>query len=145
MNIILYNTSDPKIKVTKTLSSAVTITGEPHEILSDVECSIAFTVSQLATIKSHNYAYIGDLGKYFYISPEFEINGQRIVAHFREDVLMSNAAAIRAQSCTISKNANLANSYLYDNAYQLQSYEIVSTLKFPHGLTNNSIILMTIG
>ena len=145
MNVVLYSTTSPKNKVTKTLSGAVTITGEPHETISDIEFSLRFTISQLTTIKSKNYAFISDTGKYYYISPNYEIDGQTVIAHFKEDCLMSNASAIRAQTCTISRNEKLANSYLYDNAYQLKTYEIVSTKKFPYGLTDESIILMTIG
>lgn len=145
MNIILYKTTDPKIKVTKTLTSASTITGEPHEMLSDVEFKVKFTINQLATLKASNYAYVADLGKYFYLSPNVEIENQTVIATFKEDVLMSNASKIRAQTCTISKNENIANAYLYDSGYQLKSYNIVSTKIFPAGLTNNSIILMTIG
>lgn len=145
MTINLYNTSDPKIKVTKTLTGSTTITGEPHEIISDTEFSLRFTISQLSTLKAHNYMYSSDMGKYFYISPNFEVEKQTVIAHFKEDVLMTNASKIRAQTCTISKNQNLANAYLYDSAYQLKTYNIISTKMFPNGLTDNSIILMTIG
>ena len=58
---------------------------------------------------------------------------------------MNFKAEIRANSCTVSKNANIANAYLYDNGYQLKGYNIVATRAFPSGLTDESIILMTIG
>lgn len=145
MNVVLYSTSSPKNKVTKSLSGSTTITGEPHEVISDIEFSIRFSISQLATIKTKNYAYFADTGKYCYLSPNYDIDGQTVIAHFKEDVLMTNASAIRNQTCTISRNEKLSNAYLYDNAYQLKTYEIVSTRKFPHGLTDESIILMTIG
>ena len=145
MNVTLYNTSSPAIQVTKTLTNSTTIAGEPHEKVSETEFSIKFTISQMATLKTHNYAYVEDLGKYFYLSPNFDIENKTVIAHFKEDVLMSNASKIRAQTCTISKNEKLANSYLFDNGYQLKSYKIISTFPFPVGLTDNSIILMTIG
>lgn len=145
MNIVLYSTVSPKNKVTKSLTGATTITGEPHEIISDMEYNIRFSISQLATIQSKNYAYVADLNKYFFLSPNYEIQNQTVIVNFKEDVLMSNAQAIRAQQLTVSRNENIANSYLYDNGYQLKTYEIVSTKKFPHGLTDETIILMTIG
>lgn len=145
MTIKLYTTSSPKCKLQKSLSGETTITGEPHEKISDTECNIRFTVSQLATIKSKNYAYIPETAKYYYISPNYEIDGQTVIVNLSEDVLMSNRSQILAQTCTITKNENLSNAYLYDEGYKLLAYKNIVTKEFPNEIRNDTIILMTVG
>ena len=74
-----------------------------------------------------------------------DIQNQTVIITCKIDVLMSYRTKILSNTCTISKNENLSNAYLYDNGYQLLSYKNIVTKKFPSGLTDNSIILMTVG
>lgn len=145
MNIILYSTTSPAIQVNKALTQRASITGEPHEIISDKEMTLRLTIGNLANVKASNYCFIAETGKYYYINPDYKIENQSIIIALREDVLMSFKTELLAQTCTVSRNENIANAYLYDNGYQLKTYKIVSTKKFPRGLTTDSIILMTIG
>ncbi len=145
MNITLYTTTSPRIQISKVLSGAVAISGEPHEIVSETEMSLRLSIDRLASVKASNYCYIGDTGKYYYISPNYEIDNHTVIINLKEDVLMSFKSQIYAQTCTISRNERQANSYLFDNGYQLLAYKNIVTKKFPSGLTDNSIILMTTG
>lgn len=145
MNIKLYNTTSPKIKVLKSLSPIADITGEPHEFVSDKEMTLRLSVGHLQGVKGSNYCYITETGKYYYISPDYKIENKSVIIALKEDVLMSYKNQILAQTCTISKNEKYSNSYLYDDGYQLLAYKNIVTKTFPRGLTDNSIILMTVG
>lgn len=144
MNIKLYTTSSPAIKVNKALSLVADITGEPHDNVSDMEMRVRFTIEKLPNVKSANYCYIGDTAKYYFLV-NYEIENHSVIAYLKEDVLMSYKSQLLAQTCTISKNEKYSNSYLYDDGYQLLAYKNIVTKAFPSGLTNNSIILMTVG
>lgn len=145
MNIKLYSTTSPAIKVNKALVQKSDITGEPHEIVSDKEMTLRLAIGNLASVKASNYCYIGETGKYYYINPDYKIENQSVIIALKEDVLMSFKTAIYSQTCTVSKNENSSNSYLYDDGYQLLAYKNIVTKEFPQGLTDNSIILMTVG
>lgn len=145
MNIKLYKTTDPVNKVNKALTAVADINGEPHEKVSETEMQIRLTISKLANVKGSNYCYIAETNRYYYISPNYEIENQTVIIYLKEDVLMSLKTQLLSQTCTISRNEQLANAYLVDNAYQLKTYKNIFTRSFPNGLTDNSIILMTIG
>ena len=145
MNITLYSTNSPMIQVNKSLTQRASITGEPHEIISDKEMTLRLTIGNLANVKLSNYCLIPETGKYYYINPDYKIENQSVIIALKEDVLMSFKTQLLAQTCTISKNENIANSYLYDDGYQLLAYKNIVCKSFPNGLDNDTLILMTIG
>ena len=144
MNIILYNTNSPKNKLDKTLTQIASITGESNESIGKVNTSFILSKDHIANVKNSNYMYSDVTGKYYFII-DYEIKNQTIKLIAKQDVLMNFKTAIRSNTCTVSRNQNIANAYLYDNGYQLKAYNIVATRPFPSGLTTESIILMTIG
>lgn len=145
MNIVLYSTSSPAIQVNKSLTQRASITGEPHEIVSDKEMTLRLAIGNLANVKASNYCYIGDTGKYYFINPDYKIENQSVIIALKEDVLMSFKSQLLAQMVTVSRNENLSNAYLYDNGYQLLAYKNIVTKTFPVGIDTDTIILMTIG
>ncbi len=144
MNIVLYNTTSPKNKLNKSLTQVADITGESNESIGCVTTSFTLSSAYISQVQNSNYLYSGVTGKYYFIE-NYEIKNQTIKIFAKQDVLMNYRTQILNNSCTISKNEKISNAYLYDNGYQLKTYEIVSTKKFPHGLNDNTIILMTIG
>ena len=144
MNIVLYHTNSPKNKVNKSLTQVASITGESNESIGAINTSFTLSKDYINNVKNSNYLFSGVTNKYYFIQ-NYEIKNQTIKIFAKQDVLMTYKTALLSQTCTISRNENLANAYLYDNAYQLKTYNIVCARKFPQGLTNNSIILMTIG
>lgn len=145
MNVKLYNTTSPKIQVNKTLNLVADIDGEPHDIVSETEMTLRLTVGHLQGVQGSNYCYVADTGKYYFISPNYQIEGHSVIINLKEDVLMSLKTQLLAQTCTITRNENLRNAYLYDEAYQMLAYKKIVTKKFPSGIDNNTIILMTVG
>ena len=144
MNITLYKTSSPKNQLNKSLTQVANITGESNESIGNVNTSFILSSAHLTNVKNSNYLYSGITGKYYFIT-DYEIKNQTVKIIAKEDVLMSFKTQILTNTCTISKNENIANSYLADNGYQIKTYKDIFTRKFPRGLTTDSIILMTIG
>lgn len=144
MNIVLYSTNSPKNALDKTLTQVASITGESNESIGKVNTSFTLSKNYINDVKNSNYLYSDVTGKYYFIE-NYEIKNQTVKINAKQDVLSNYKVSIRSNTCTVSRNANIANAYLYDNGYQLKTYNIVSTKLFPRGLTDNSIILMTIG
>ena len=144
MNITLYRTSSPKNKVNKSLTTIASITGESNEAIGKVNTSFILSKDHISNVKNSNYMYSDVTGKYYFIE-NYEIKNQTIKIIAKQDVLMNYKNNILSQTCTVSRNENISNAYLYDNGYQLKAYNIVATRPFPSGLTTESIILMTIG
>ena len=144
MNIKLYKTNSPKNKVLKSLTLIADMDGESNISIDERNVSFVLKSTNLANVKNSNYLYSTTTGKYYYIL-DYEIKNQTITLKCKEDVLMSYKTEILAQTCTISKNEKYSNSYLYDDGYQLLAYKNIVTKTFPGGLTDNSIILMTVG
>ena len=145
MNIILYSTSSPAIQVSKALTQRASITGEPHEIVSDKEMTLRLAIGNLANVKASNYCYIPETEKYYYINPDYKIENQSVIIALKEDVLMSFRSQLLTQTCTVSRNEQLSNAYLFDNGYQLLAYKNIVCKMFPVGIDTDTIILMTIG
>lgn len=144
MNIKLYNTTSPRNKLSKTLNLVADITGESNINVGEHNTQFILSKGHLIGVKGSNYLYCEDTEKYYYIE-DYDIQNQTVIITCKIDVLMSYRTKILSNTCTISKNENLSNAYLYDNGYQLLSYKNIVTKKFPSGLTDNSIILMTVG
>lgn len=145
MNIKLYNTASPKIKVNKTLNLVADITGEPHDIVSETDMSVRLSIGHLQGVQGSNYCYIASTGKYYFISPNYQIDNQSVIVNLHEDVLMSLKTELLAQTCTISKNEFLSDSYLYDDNYKIDGYSNIVTKEFPQGFENESMVLLTVG
>lgn len=145
MNIKLYNTTSPKIKVNKTLNLVADITGEPHDLVSETEMSVRLSIGHLQGVQGSNYAYIASTGKYYFISPNYQIDNQSVIVNLKEDVLMSLKTQLLVQTCTISKNEFISDAYLYDENYKIDGYSNIVTKEFPQGFENESMVLLTVG
>lgn len=144
MNIKLYNTSSPKNQVTKALNLIADITGESREDIGELDCRYTLSVGHLIGVKASNYLYSSDTGKY-YFRTGYTIENQHVIVTCHEDVLMTFDQQLRAQSMTISRNANLSNAYLLDNGYQLLAYDNCVARQFPNEINQDTILLMTVG
>lgn len=144
MNIKLYNTTSPRNKLSKSLNLVADVTGESNINVGEHNTQFILSKGHFISVQGSNYLYCTDTSKYYFIE-NYEIQNQTVIITCKIDVLMSYRTQILNNTCTISKNENISNAYLYDNGYQLLSYKNIVTKKFPVGLTNDSIILMTVG
>lgn len=144
-SIQLYNTADDPRVVGKTKSTV----GGAHAITLKDGCSIdeptvSLTISA-SSIANANYAYIGDFGRYYWIRDRKSLVNGVVELVLESDPWESFASQLRACPATISRNENASNGYLLDDSYQLLAYNTVVTRLFPQGMTDESMILMTVG
>lgn len=147
MNITLYAIQDDYRKLQKTVGTAlVTLTGDLHEKVSDVQLVVRVPGSAAASVGAANYAFIDTLGKY-YFREQFEIENNTLLIHLKEDVRMNFATQILATECTVARleNEKKANAYLLDENYQAKAYKKHVQRNFPNSIDNFSFILMTVG
>ena len=64
MTILFYSVSDRKNRLSKTLGTATSLTGTLREPVSLTDPEILI---ESATVPAYNYAYISDLGRYYFI------------------------------------------------------------------------------
>lgn len=144
MNIKLYNTTSPRNKINKTLNLVADIDGESNENIGDHDTTFLVSSGHLQGVMGSNYLLSGINGKYYYIE-DYEIINQTVLLKCKEDVLMSFKTQILSNTCTISRNEFIADSYLYDDNYKIDGYSKIVTKEFPIGFTDESIILLTSG
>lgn len=144
MKITLYNTTSENIRVVKSLTKILDI--ENAKVLSNnnlLNLQIFIKRDLVSDFNKINYLYIDSYKRYYFVDVTIE-NGF-LVLNCSVDVLMTYKSAILNLTATITRNENLKNGYLEDKNYNIMSYENIVCKTFPNGLTNDSIILMTVG
>lgn len=86
MTILFYSVSDRKNKLSKTLGTATTLTGTLREPVSLTDPEILI---ESATVPSYNYAYISDLGRYYFIESVVAEQYKLFRIRLHVDVLMT--------------------------------------------------------
>lgn len=143
--INLYNQTSDRNVISKTtgtviLSAADCIARDGFSVRSG-----AVTLQTDTNISKCNYAYISELGRYYYID---DITIQRAGVYILDltvDVLMTFASSIRALKGTIDRQESIYNGYIADYGYKALNYSAIVTKEFPNGMTNDQLILMTVG
>lgn len=145
ISIQLYSVSDdPRV-----VGKGKTAIGGAHTITLKDGCSVdmptvSLTISASA-IANANYAYIGAFGRFYWIRDRKSLINGVVELTLESDPWESFASQLRNCQATILRNENVSNGYLMDNQYQLLSYNTVVTREFPAGLTDESMILLTVG
>ena len=143
MVIKLYkNASDPKA-LTKILNDELKLTGVARDPVNVVNPVIEVEADN-TTLAGYNYAYIEDYHRYYFLEPQGDSYNLNTIV-LRSDVLMTAAAWLRARQATITRNEKLYNSYLTDPSFNAYAYKNIVTRSFPSGITQDNIILMTVG
>lgn len=145
MNISLYiNKSDPRV-LSKNISSSTVLsyTGTARDVFDVMGGDI--TIATPTDISKYNYCYISDVSRYYFITNIKVIRDGVWQLSLKIDVLMTYNAAIRALSGTVERNTNVNNGYISDPEYKALTYSNIVTKAFPNAMTNDSIILMTVG
>lgn len=144
MKIILYNTTSENNRLAKSLTKILDI--ENAKVLSSnnlLNLQIFIKRDLVSDFNKINYLYIDSYKRYYFVDVTIE-NGF-LVLNCSVDVLMTYESAILNLTATVTRNENLKNGYLEDKNYNIMSYENIVCKTFPNGLTNDSIILMTVG
>lgn len=146
MNIKLYNTTSPRNKLNKTINLVADIDGESRIEMDEHTPNFILSSGHLTGVKGSNYMYCTDTKKYYYIE-NYRVENQTVRIIAKVDVLMTYKTQILSNTCTIAKNenGNIADAYLYDENYKIDSYSNIVTKEFPNGFDDESMILLTTG
>ena len=144
MKITLYNTTSENNRLNKNLTKILDIENAKVMNTSNLlNLQIFIKRDLVSDFNNINYLYIDSYKRYYFVDVTIE-NGF-LVLNCSIDVLMTYKSAILNLTATITRNENLKNGYLEDKNYNIMSYENIVCKTFPNGLTNDSIILMTVG
>lgn len=147
MKITFYKTTSDKRCITKSLmfiaeKENVKIIKNSNYI-TDIELTF-YIDDNFDLLKESNYCYIDSFNRFYYIE-NMHIDKNLLHLKMHVDVLMSFADKIKNIECTITRNENLSNAYIYDSEYETLAYEQVVIKSFEKGLERDSIILLTVG
>lgn len=143
MNIKLYKcVSDPKT-VNKILNSELVLTGIAKDPVNAANPIIELEGDN-DTLAGYNYAYIQDWARYYFVTPQADSYNLNTFV-FTTDVLMTAKPWLLSRLATVSRNEKLYNSYLTDPDFNAYAYRNIVTKAFPTGITDDNIILMTVG
>lgn len=146
MNLVLYsNTSDNNV-VSKSITQLKSMTGTLREACSITDPVIKVEGLTASQLKSANYAYISDFGRYYFITNIICV-GLLYEIHMHVDVLMSYASGIRSQTAVISRqqNKNLYNLYLQDGVFKTYANPNYQIKQFPNGFDTQQFIFCVAG
>lgn len=110
---LLYTTDDPKTatKTTNVVANNVSITPKANlDILAPVVL-LQYNADYLGA----NYAYIPDLGRYYYIRDQILSPGKQIALQLYIDVRMSWDAGIRGCSGVVVRSQSVGSNYFPDD------------------------------
>lgn len=133
MNISLYQTSSSNNTLFKSLASEKTLQG----ILRS-ECSVLTPIIEIETdtnISAYNYAYIGDFGRYYYITDIVAVTDRLWKVSLKCDVLMSYANEISSLQVNVKRQKTEFNLMLEDNQLPLYADDRIQCYNFPISLT----------
>lgn len=131
ISVQLMNNNSPVNKIDKNLTLGNTYNCVLKESTSILDPIIILHTSD--SIYNHNYMYISDFGRYYYIKDIKSLNNNKweIAAHV--DVLETYSSQILQNSAVIKRQEKLYNLYLDDPEYKTLNYERIQTLKFKGG------------
>lgn len=126
MQITLYQNSVPKSRITRSLSNALTVTGEPKSGDSLDVLNPIITVAYNASIMAYNYVYIPDFGRYYFIT-DMAIQGKTIQISMHVDVLYTYRSSVLGAQCIAERSSSDYDLMLEDTAVSaVAGYEIFS-------------------
>lgn len=144
MYIKLYHCSSDSRVVTKDISDMVSYNSATARDAFDVMGG-SIIIATASDLSDYNYAYITDVGRYYYITDITVLRDGVWQLTLAVDVLMTYSAAIRALHGTVDRQTNVNNGYISDPEYKALTFSAIVTKTFPNEMNSDSIILMTIG
>ena len=144
MKISLYTNKSEPNRANKKLVHIIDI--ENAKVTNEADLlNVTITLKRdlIPNINAVNYVYIDTFKRYYFATISIE-NGF-VILSCKVDVLSTYINDIKNLTATITRNENRKNGYLNDGEYNIYAYEQIVCKSFKKGLTNDSIILMTVG
>lgn len=144
MVIKLYkSSSDPRV-VSKSLSDEISYNSATARDAFDIMGG-SIVIATSSDLSGYNYAHVDDVNRYYYIKDITVLREGVWQLELAIDVLMTYADEIRSLHGTVDRQTNLNNGYISDPEYKALTFSQIVTKTFPNEMTNDTIILMTIG
>lgn len=128
MDIKLCNTSDPREKVKKTVTSGVTFSCVLKEGTSIFNPVVILQTD--ASVYNFNYMHIPTFNRFYFITDIRSIGNNRWEIQGHVDVLNTYASGILNNDAVIKRQQNLYNLYLNDPDFQTYNNDVIQTKKF---------------
>lgn len=142
-----YTNTEEKIVVNKSLPAIIPLT-----LSCDLKYGVnlrkpVLTVGQsLATMKTYNYFYIPELGRYYFREDIKGVANNLVEITLDCDLLMSFKSEILTSDAIIERQNYRGNVYVPDSLYPIESRTRTVTKKFPQALSSSAtMVLITIG
>ena len=129
MIIKLYTQTIPKNKMFRNLTNEITITGNVKDTFDILNPIVQFNYN--ANLKSVNYAYIPEYGRYYFVSPPI-ISGKTAYLKMHVDVLFTYRNIIMKSPCIAIRSSNRGNLYFQDDYIQFEEGYRYNVSKFPY-------------
>ena len=113
MQLILYNNISDKRKLSKSITQLSTVEIKLKDENEIVEPTVILSAAYLPP--SANYAYIANLGRYYYINGQHILPGNQLELNLSVDVLMSWIDLILNSTVVAERSTNKFNRYIGDN------------------------------
>lgn len=144
MVIKLYkSSSDPRV-VSKSLFDEISYNSATARDAFDIMGG-SIVIATNSDLSGYNYAHVDDVNRYYYIKDITILREGVWQLELAIDVLMTYADKIRSLHGTVDRQTNLNNGYISDPEYKALTFSQIVTKTFPNEMTNDTIILMTIG
>lgn len=147
MNITLYTNSDDPLVANKTLTGGASITGT-FRATADV-LRPTFTVSASSVLSTHNYAYIPDFGRYYYITAKRFITSDLLELSLYVDVRRTFQLELKLNSGVVSRNKDNYDMYLPDGMIPVGAHKTTNVYKFADtpfkGGNDNRVVMLVLG
>lgn len=128
MDVKLCNTSDPREKVKKTVTSGSTFSCVLKEGTSVFNPVIILQTD--AAVYNFNYMHIPLFSRFYFITDIRSIGNNRWEIQGHVDVLNTYASGILNNDAVIKRQQNLYNLYLNDPDFQTYNNDVIQTKKF---------------
>lgn len=147
MEIIFYSNHSTPIALDKTITYLETKDIHAKEDIETIQPKIIVTFDTVVSnVTVCDYAYIPDLGRYYFLGERIRTTGNCIKLWLKTDVLASFKAQIRSNNGIVARQENLNNAYYRDNEMPILTYSNILTRQFPKGFeANNNVILIACG
>ena len=146
MTIKIYkNLSDNNVLDKNITQMGSNLTGTLKEECSIIDPVITIEDFTSFDIKSANYAYITEFGRYYYINNIICITDKLFELHMHVDVLKTYASEIRSNSAVISRQESQYNLYLQDGVFKTYANPHYEIKKFPSGFSGYHFIFSVAG
>lgn len=141
MQIKLYNMTEELIKVDKTITDEVVLTGF---LKNESDVSDPVFLYESATGVNRNYAFIPEFGRYYFIKKIAVVRTNLYQLELAIDVLKTYSTQIKALTCVIKRQENEYNMYLDDPEFKAYTYTRIQTKEFPSGFDATPHFLLTV-